>query len=610
MAAPIKAPSADTDLQLPERAVIYAAMNDSSGTIADKLAWVQSDWFSHPDRGTAWQAIQRLRSQQKSLDVASVATVLHTINSVLSVIDAEGILNSILDDPYTMSAYHLADQHAHALAKRAQAHDRERATIFEFPRRWAMGDLQEAIAWYQDRMAAIDAYVPSQGVKHDPDIFTLRDLLSEEIAPINWIVEDVIPEGFTFLVGKPKMGKSWLVLSLCVAIAAGGKALGRIDVEQGSVLYLSLEDNKRRLRKRTDTIIDRTLRDNPGALGRFHLATKWPTLDKGGAAKIESWIKSNPDARLIVVDTLAKIRGKSKPNGNIYQEDTETVSQLKDLSDRYNVAMIVVHHFNKLTGGDDWFDQVSGSTGLVGAADNTLGLMRERGKSDAVLRGCGRDILDLDYAMTFDQQLCQWSIAGDASEYAASKERNTVLALLQDRAPEPLHYDEVARLLNEKSSTIRSKLSRMVDAGEIKSVGHGCYTIINNRDKSATSATTQQVQQVQQMQQDVFVAEDEQQVQQTEYWQTQVRDPFVAPVAESATRLQQNEDRQSQPLDPFVALVAPVALFSNNTATNVSLADVAHVAPRGRCTGYRCEQPGTLHIDSYYYCSKHAPREA
>jgi RecA-family ATPase len=83
-----------------------------------------------------------------------------------------------------------------------------------------------------------------------PETVTAADLMAAELPPVRWGVRGVLPEGVTLLAGKPKLGKSWLALGLCVAVAAGGVALGTRQVEQGEVLYLALEDNRRRLHKR------------------------------------------------------------------------------------------------------------------------------------------------------------------------------------------------------------------------------------------------------------------------------------------------------------------------------------------------------------------------
>ena len=66
----------------------------------------------------------------------------------------------------------------------------------------------------------------------------------------NWIIPDIMPEGLTLLAGKPKLGKSWLCLSLGIAKACGGVALGTIQVAHSEVLYLCLEDPARRLQGR------------------------------------------------------------------------------------------------------------------------------------------------------------------------------------------------------------------------------------------------------------------------------------------------------------------------------------------------------------------------
>lgn len=74
------------------------------------------------------------------------------------------------------------------------------------------------------------------------------ELDHKEFPPVNWAVPDLIPEGVTILSGKPKIGKSWLMLNIAIAVASGGMALGKTKCEQGKVLYAANEDNQRRLK--------------------------------------------------------------------------------------------------------------------------------------------------------------------------------------------------------------------------------------------------------------------------------------------------------------------------------------------------------------------------
>src|SRR5215212_8360654 len=199
-----------------------------------------------------------------------------------------------------------------------------------------------------------------------------KELMAIEFPLPRWIVPGIVPEGTTILAGKPKMGKSWLALGTSLAVAAGGIALGTKRVERGAVLYLALEDNPRRLQSRLKKLL-------PGGAAPegLELATEWPRLGDGGLDALEAWLNTHPDARLVVIDTLAKIRA-GQSGKNLYKEDYEAVEPLVELAAHHNVAILIVHHLRKL-GAEDPLDQVSGSMGLTGGADGALVLNRERG---------------------------------------------------------------------------------------------------------------------------------------------------------------------------------------------------------------------------------------
>lgn len=125
--------------------------------------------------------------------------------------------------------------------------------------------------------------------------------------PVRWVVPGMVPEGVALLAGKPKLGKSWLAMGLRVAVASGGVAFGNVRVEKGSALYLALEDKERRLQFRLKKILART--EVPDGL---HYSVECPRLDEGGVEAVEGWLRSRPDARLVVIDNLAKIRPRQR----------------------------------------------------------------------------------------------------------------------------------------------------------------------------------------------------------------------------------------------------------------------------------------------------------
>jgi RecA-family ATPase len=284
------------------------------------------------------------------------------------------------------------------------------------------------------------------------------------------VLPGYLTEGLSVLAGRPKIGKSWLALGLADAIARGGAALGNIDVKAGSVLYLGLEDTQRRLQQRL-----RAVRQGLPASPKLDLATTWPRLDQGGHDQLKLWLSRHPDARLVIIDTFQKIRGKPpRRDAGVYETDSEAVAGIKALADEYGVAILAVLHLRK-SAADDPLDEISGSTGLTGAVDSILILKRDRANADAVLFATGRDIEEIESALQFDPAKGAWTLLGGADEFRQSKERNAIIRLLLV-ADAPMSPKEIADALGKNISTLKTTLARMLAADLIKRADRGKYT--------------------------------------------------------------------------------------------------------------------------------------
>jgi hypothetical protein len=270
-----------------------------------------------------------------------------------------------------------------------------------------------------------------------------------------WAVPGFIPEGVTILAGRPKAKKSWLMLGTALAVACGGVALGSIQVSQGDVLYLALEDAKRRLTQRLKNI---NPEEAPPA-GRLTFYTEWPRLHLGGAVRIKQWLGEHPQARLVVIDTLAKVRPPNSKTGNAYTDDYIVGETLTEITRLYGVAIVVVHHVRKLD-ADDPIDLISGSLGLTGSVDGYIVLRKEPGAADAFLYVNGRDIEEEgNYALEWHNPTCTWHLKeGEARIYKLSPERKRVIDLLTEHGP--LGTKEVAELLNPGIEIKDPKTSR------------------------------------------------------------------------------------------------------------------------------------------------------
>lgn len=103
----------------------------------------------------------------------------------------------------------------------------------------------------QDEAAKIEGFTAMTANLPAGGVFTAAELDRMDLPPVQWAVPGLLPAGLSFLVAAPKMGKSWMALDLCLAVASGGEWLGR-KVNQGPTLYLDLEDSANRAQARID----------------------------------------------------------------------------------------------------------------------------------------------------------------------------------------------------------------------------------------------------------------------------------------------------------------------------------------------------------------------
>ena len=304
-------------------------------------------------------------------------------------------------------------------------------------------------------------------VGYKPNIISAKELLTKVFPKPKYAVDGLLPEGLTVLVGKPKLGKSWLGIGIAVAVASGGKALGTISVDKGNVLLLALEDGARRLQNRLDGVL------NGGVVpAGLDVATDWRRVDEGGLDDMEQWLKDHPNARLIIVDTLKRIRPPERP-GRLYDDDYNAVAPLADLAKQYGVAIVVIHHTRKQD-GEDPVDLVSGSTGLTGAADGVCVLTRLRRQTGAELFATGRDFEETSLALEWDKETFQWKCVGEAAEFKMSEERRAIIDVIRKNGGKAAPK-EIAEALGKPPATVRKNLWDMKNAGQVGCDASGNY---------------------------------------------------------------------------------------------------------------------------------------
>ena len=212
---------------------------------------------------------------------------------------------------------------------------------------------------------------------------TLNELYETTYPSRPPIIDGLLYPGTYLFAGAPKVGKSFLVAQIAYHISMGLPLWG-YPVNQCSALYLALEDDYRRLQERMFRMFGVDSTEN------LHFATVAKQIGKGLEDQMELFLREHPDTRLIIIDTMQKVR-ELGGEGNLYASDYDIIGKMKQFADKHGICLLLVHHTRKQPAADK-FDMISGSTGLLGCADGAFLLQKDqRTGVTAMLEVTGRD---------------------------------------------------------------------------------------------------------------------------------------------------------------------------------------------------------------------------
>jgi len=212
---------------------------------------------------------------------------------------------------------------------------------------------------------------------------TLNELYETTYPSRPPIIDGLLYPGTYLFAGAPKVGKSFLVAQIAYHISMGLPLWG-YPVNQCTALYLALEDDYRRLQERMFRMFGVDSTEN------LHFATVAKQIGKGLEDQMELFLREHPDTRLIIIDTMQKVR-ELGGEGNLYASDYDIIGKMKQFADKHGICLLLVHHTRKQPAADK-FDMISGSTGLLGCADGAFLLQKDqRTGVTAMLEVTGRD---------------------------------------------------------------------------------------------------------------------------------------------------------------------------------------------------------------------------
>ena len=234
---------------------------------------------------------------------------------------------------------------------------------------------------------------------------TLYDTIFEAQAPL---IDGLLYRGTYIFAGSPKVGKSFMMAQIAYHISTG-TPLWNYKVRKSPVLYFALEDDYARLQQRLYQMFGDKESDD------LYLATNSKNLGAGLEEQIKGFMEEHPNTGLIIIDTLKRVREAGGADYS-YANDYDIVARLKNLADSYKVSMLIVHHTRKQK-ADDKFDMISGTNGLLGAADGAFVLSKKkRTDNQAVMDITGRDQQDQRINLIRDMDRLVWNLESVETE--------------------------------------------------------------------------------------------------------------------------------------------------------------------------------------------------
>ena len=222
------------------------------------------------------------------------------------------------------------------------------------------------------------------------------------------LIDGLLYPGTYLFVGAPKLGKSFLMAQLAYHISTG-TPLWNYPVRKGTVLYLALEDDYSRLQKRLYQMFGTESTEN------LYFSVSASQLGSGLDEQLQNFVREHPDTELIIIDTLQKVREVGGDSYS-YANDYDIIARLKQFADNSGVCLMLVHHTRKQK-SDDPYDMISGTNGLLGAADGAFLLQKEKRTANAAtLDVSGRDQQDQRLYLNRNPEKLIWELERTEAE--------------------------------------------------------------------------------------------------------------------------------------------------------------------------------------------------
>lgn len=297
---------------------------------------------------------------------------------------------------------------------------------------------------FKEHLEQVAQETPKKPARKAPKIRKLKpayELMSKDLPDPRVFVGNgselpFLVEGTCILSAKPKLGKSWLALCMCLAISQGKDFLG-YKTQKCSTLYLDLETSETLQQKRILKVLK-----GASVPPNFYIESETNRLDDGFVEQIEAYLKEDPKIGVVVIDVFPIIRTDSKNKQETeYAHAYRDITPLNTLALQHHISIILVCHDRKAVDPDDPFANILGSTGLQGAVSQMISMYRKTKKDPIHISVKGKTIDGMpELNVAFDD--ATWTVIDEdpeneqkrlADEYQQSLIRETVVTVLSNQ---------------------------------------------------------------------------------------------------------------------------------------------------------------------------------
>ena len=293
-------------------------------------------------------------------------------------------------------------------------------------------------------------------------IIDAETIMKTDYPPTPFIVKDLLPgKGLAIIAGSAKIGKSLLITQLLNAVSSySSDFLGLEVLSHGEVLYLALEDTEARIK-------DRFLKQKLTPNENLKIAFKW-TCDEKAIADLDQYLSDHSEIKLVVVDTKAKIC-KEQGTQISYQGDYNFIGDIKNCADKHNICIILVTHLRKRPSQEDIFNEINGSSAIMGAADTVMILKRSRNQNRGVLSLTSRDFQEREEEIYLNYETLTWHSQGESTNVIPNMtpERQQILTALKELGGTASPKD-IAEKIHKDNKVVGNLLAKMVCYGFVK----------------------------------------------------------------------------------------------------------------------------------------------